>query len=154
MQAEKIDYESVTGGLKTKSDKIRALSRRGVPTAEIARFLDIRFQHARNVLIQSGLYKTEGGAEQADAKTQDSAWVTVDAVGRIALPPAWLSVAGLEPGARVYIGQTEDGLELLSRPAALGRAQALARRYLPEGGPSVVDAFIAERRKEAEREND
>ena len=32
MQAEKLDFERVTAGLTTKSDKIRALSRHGVPT--------------------------------------------------------------------------------------------------------------------------
>jgi len=59
MQAEKIDIERVTAGLTTKSDKIRALSRHGVPTAEIARLLGIRYQHARNVLVEAGLHKVE-----------------------------------------------------------------------------------------------
>ena len=151
MQA--IDFETVTTGLKTKSDKIRALSRQGVSTAEIAKFLDIRFQHVRNVLIQSGQYRTEGAAGQATVEGQDSVWATVDAAGRVQLPAEFLRIARLEPGARVYVGQAGDGLELLSRPAALARAQALIRPYLPEDGRSVVDEFIADRRNEAEREN-
>lgn len=37
---------------KTKSATIRALAANGMARAEIARFLDIRYQHVRNVLTQ------------------------------------------------------------------------------------------------------
>ena len=40
---------------KTKSEKIRELGREGTPVAEIARKLDIRYQHARKVLLDAGL---------------------------------------------------------------------------------------------------
>ncbi|MDE2905862.1 MAG: hypothetical protein OXQ28_07230, partial [Acidobacteriota bacterium] len=40
----------VADGDATKSDKIRALNRLGMRTADIARSLDIRYQFARNVL--------------------------------------------------------------------------------------------------------
>src|SRR5438477_11235725 len=42
--------EKVVEGLPTKSAKIRALHRAGHSRAEIARFLNIRYQHVRNVL--------------------------------------------------------------------------------------------------------
>lgn len=38
-------------GLETKSAKIRFLKSEGHSTADIARILDIRYQHVRNVLI-------------------------------------------------------------------------------------------------------
>jgi hypothetical protein len=40
---------------KTKSEKIRELGREGTPVAEIAHKLDIRYQHARKVLLDAGL---------------------------------------------------------------------------------------------------
>ncbi len=40
---------------KTKSERIREFGREGVPVAEIARKLDIRYQHARKVLLEAGL---------------------------------------------------------------------------------------------------
>lgn len=42
----------VVDGDATKSDKIRALNRLGMRTADIARSLDIRYQFARNVLVR------------------------------------------------------------------------------------------------------
>lgn len=39
-------------GCNTKSSKIRALNSKGHKRADIARFLDIRYQHVRNVLTQ------------------------------------------------------------------------------------------------------
>ena len=44
----------ITQSLKTKSDKIRALAQAGYDRAEISKILDIRYQHVRNVLLQSG----------------------------------------------------------------------------------------------------
>jgi bifunctional DNA-binding transcriptional regulator/antitoxin component of YhaV-PrlF toxin-antitoxin module len=154
MQAEKVDFEQVTAGLKTKSDKIRALSRHGVPTAEIARYLDIRYQHARNVLKEAGLHKVANAAPAQQTMTpKPYAWVDLDKGGRLAIPPELLTAAGLEPGLAVHVRLTDDGIEVLSQRAALRRAQAIARRYIPEGSPSMVDELIAERRREAERED-
>ena len=45
------EMDQATEGLKTKSDKIRALARLGVARAEIATYLNIRYQHVRNVLV-------------------------------------------------------------------------------------------------------
>lgn len=45
----------VINGLETTADKIRALAREGYLRAEIAEFLDIRYQHARKVMINAGI---------------------------------------------------------------------------------------------------
>ncbi|MGV8949718.1 MAG: hypothetical protein ACOH2M_01355 [Cypionkella sp.] len=45
----------VIEGLDTTSDKIRALLREGYPRADVARFLDIRYQHVRNVAVDAGI---------------------------------------------------------------------------------------------------
>jgi hypothetical protein len=42
-----------------------------------------------------------------------------------------------------------DGFHLLTIPAAVRKAQAMVRRFVPEG-VSLVDELIAERRREAE----
>ena len=46
--------QKVVEGLTTKSDKIRALGAAGFSRTEIAQFLGVRYQHVRNVLVQSG----------------------------------------------------------------------------------------------------
>ena len=43
--------DKLTRYLPTKSAKIRLLADHGVSRSEIARYLDIRYQHVRNVLI-------------------------------------------------------------------------------------------------------
>ena len=47
--------EAVVEGLTSKADKIRALAQAGYLRTEIARFLEIRYQHVRNVLVKSGI---------------------------------------------------------------------------------------------------
>jgi len=44
------DMDRVCAGLRTKSDKIRALATAGAAKGEIARYLDIRYQFVYNVL--------------------------------------------------------------------------------------------------------
>jgi hypothetical protein len=45
------EMDVLTGDLPSKSSKIRALADKGVPRADIARYLQVRYQHVRNVLI-------------------------------------------------------------------------------------------------------
>ena len=46
------DMDQATQHLPTKSAKIRTLAKLGVARAEIAKYLNIRYQHVRNVLVQ------------------------------------------------------------------------------------------------------
>jgi hypothetical protein len=151
MQAHQVDYEKITADLKTKSDKIRALSRHGVSTADIARYLDIRYQHARNVLKEAGLHRTMDSASNTPGKPHPAfAWVELCADGSLTVPSELLAGADIQPGL-VQVRPTKDGLELFSRQAALARLQAMAAPF-KRPGASEVDEFIAERRREAERE--
>lgn len=124
---------SVIDGLDTTADKIRALLREGYLRADIARFLDVRYQHVRGVAVASGI---DGGLQRgievvAKAKPAPKAPVDVgidllvdagfvrlgtwiaDGAGGIALetpaprdPGVYAFVVG---GVIKYIGLTKSG---------------------------------------------
>ncbi|MDR3472053.1 MAG: hypothetical protein P4M09_10230 [Devosia sp.] len=153
MQTDQIDFDRLTAGLATKSDKIRVLGRHGVKTADIARYLGIRYQHARNVLVQGGLHRTDEDDAVADVgadRRPRSAWAALEQGGRLTLPVNLMAACGLAVGP-VHLRLTVDGIEILSPQAALARAQAIAAPFVP-GSKSVVDEFIAERHRDADHE--
>ena len=68
------------------------------------------------------------------------------------LPSWWRKQAGVEASSELFVAVTDEGsLVLETREQGLLRAQALVRKYVPEG-VSLSDELIAERRLEAERE--
>jgi AbrB family looped-hinge helix DNA binding protein len=72
--------------------------------------------------------------------------------GRLSIPAGIRKTLGLDGGGEVVIEVV--GQEIRIKPVAevVAQARALARR-LTEGKPDAsVDAFLAERRREAERE--
>jgi AbrB family looped-hinge helix DNA binding protein len=71
--------------------------------------------------------------------------------GRIVIPAAFRRAMGLKGGEVVTIRMDEEGLHIQSRTQAIKRAQAMVRKYVPKG-VSLVDELIAERRREAGRE--
>ena len=96
----------ITQGLTTKSDKIRALAQAGYDRTEISKILDIRYQHVRNVLLQSGF--TGGLRREAEAEREP---VEVDATPAPREDTSWkvLTDAGFE-----LIGEwTQDPESLL-----------------------------------------
>jgi hypothetical protein len=64
----------ITNGLTTKWDKICALAQASYDRTEISQILGIRYQHVRNVLLQSGF--TGGLRRSAEAESEP---VEVDA---------------------------------------------------------------------------
>lgn len=56
---------------------IRALASEGYERTEIAQFLDIRYQHVRNVLVQGGAHdgRTEPQGQKVDEPPVDKIWV-------------------------------------------------------------------------------
>jgi antitoxin component of MazEF toxin-antitoxin module len=155
MGHQPIDFAKVTAGLSTKSEKIRALKRAGAATADIARFLEIRYQHARNVLADAGMLgagqATHVGPFAAYEPTGGAAWIRVSGDGSIRLPAEILDGAGLAPGQHAHVSVRNGRIEVLSQVAALERARALVREYVPEG-KSLVDDLIAERRRESQHD--
>ena len=154
-------YDDLLKGLTTKSDKIRALAKQGVSTADIARELGIRYQHARNVIKDANVHhiaEPEGMAE-AEAPyvpqvstVADHAWVKLDEGGGLVVPPHLLAKVGLKPGDSVHLRCTEDGLEFFSRHAAMARIHKITAPF-KRPGVSEVDEFLAERRSETEADD-
>jgi len=75
--------------------------------------------------------------------------------GRIVIPTEYRRKLSLEAGDEVIMHLDEDGLHhglhLYTPAQAIARAQALVRRYIPEGR-SLSEALVSERREEATRE--
>jgi bifunctional DNA-binding transcriptional regulator/antitoxin component of YhaV-PrlF toxin-antitoxin module len=136
--------EAAVRGLTTKSDKIRALDRHGYSRSAIAGFLGIRYQHVRNVLVQSAR-KTETPPGEARVK--------IDVGGRIVIPVEFRRAIAAEEGDSVTLRLEGDELRIVSNAASVRRAQALVARYVPKD-VSLVDEFLADRRREAAREED
>lgn len=135
--------EAITRGLPTKSAKIRALTAAGsFSRRQIADFLEIRYQHVRNVQVEA--------PKKAETPPQ-STHIEISAGGRIVIPAAIREAMGVKDGDRV-VARFEDGeLRLMSKQRALQRVRELMRKFVPPG-VSLVDELIADRRREAAQE--
>ncbi len=71
--------------------------------------------------------------------------------GKLVIPAAMRRELGIATGDTVLVDVADGELRVRSLPAAIARAQAILRRYVPEG-VSLADELIADRRREAERE--
>lgn len=122
---------------ETKADRIRALHGQGKSRSEIAQMLGISYQHVYNTLKHS----------PASPDT-----VTVGPDGRIVIPVQFRRALQIEPGDEVRLRMVDGELRVIGRKAAIEQAQALVRKFVPEG-VSLVDELIAERRAEVARED-
>ncbi len=122
---------------QTKADRIRALDAQGMSRADIARELGISYQHVYNTL------------KHAPNRPET---VTVGPDGRIVIPVRYRRALQIEPGDEVRLTVENGELRVIGRKAAIEQAQALVRKFVPEG-TSLADELIAERRAEAARED-
>lgn len=126
------EMDRITAGMKAKAEKVRALNQAGVPTADIGRYLGIRYQHVYNVLLRAGVI-TKGGGDEAPVKDAgDILVVDMRKDGSIRLPANVMAKYGLEAGGTIFCRQTEGGLVLMSREAALAHVREAARSKMPE----------------------
>jgi hypothetical protein len=143
----------LTRSLPTKADKIRTLGRAGVNPADIGRFLGIRYQQAYNVLKRSGISPSAGGVRDAERATASApARAVLDETGRILLPARILESWSAVPGEELLVRLEGDELRVLTRSAGLRLAREVLRKY-PRGDKSMADELIAERRRDAERDD-
>ncbi len=71
--------------------------------------------------------------------------------GRIVIPAQYRRAMGVAPGDEVVLALEADGVRIATRQQAVRRAQALVRRYIPQGR-SLSTELLRERRVEAARE--
>ena len=128
-------------GLPTKSAKIRALNAAGFSRSEIAEFLEIRYQHVRNVLVQ--------GAQKEPPRELSS---EVGPGGRSVIPAPFRQALGLSEGDQVLLSLVDDEVHLASRKSKIRQAQDLLAKYVPSNVDLVAE-LIGERRQEASRED-
>jgi AbrB family looped-hinge helix DNA binding protein len=68
--------------------------------------------------------------------------------GRVVIPAEYRKTLGLKPGDEVVLLLEEGEVRLLTPQRAVQRAQALVRRYIPEGR-GLVGELLQGRRDEA-----
>lgn len=139
--------ERITAGLPTKSARIRALAAANYSRSEIAKFLEIRYQHVWNVLNSPA-----PTSQDASLSAPDDTSVTIGPGGRIVIPAAFRKAMGVEESDDVVLHLVDKELHVMSRAAAIKQVQELIAQYAPEG-VSLVDELLAERRREAARED-
>lgn len=76
----------------------------------------------------------------------------IDSAGRVLIPAEMRAAMMVKSGDMVTARVIDGELVLLSRDAAIRKAQQMVRRHVPEG-TSLSDELIAERREEARRES-
>ena len=75
----------------------------------------------------------------------------IDSGGRVVIPAEFRRALGVEAGDEVVVVLEGGEVRVLSLQQAVARAQALVRRYVPEG-TSLVEELVADRREEELRD--
>lgn len=148
--------QQVVEGLATRSARIRALYREGYSRSEIRRFMGIRYQHVRNVLVRDGHMETRLSRplrEQAAASVDpveglpDQVRVVVGPGGRVVIPAVYRAVLGIEEGGGVFMRVKGEELHVVSDETEVRQVREIIARYVPDG-VSLTDELVRERRRE------
>jgi AbrB family looped-hinge helix DNA binding protein len=73
--------------------------------------------------------------------------------GRLVIPAPFREALGIKPGDVVFLELVDDQIRVLTFDARLKRTQERLRQFVPPG-VSMVDELIAERRREARKDED
>jgi len=155
MAVNQRQMRELTKGVVSKSEKMRVLARAGYERADIARFLGTRYQFVRNVLVQDAARTAKHAANASEARDEGAKWapikVRLGPDGRVVIPAALREALGLSEGDTLIASIVDGELHFLTIPAAVRKAQAIVREFVPEG-VSLVDELLEDRRREVERE--
>jgi AbrB family looped-hinge helix DNA binding protein len=153
--SDTVEMTKLTENLPSKSEKMRVLAKAGYSRGDIARYLGTSYQFVRNVLLRE-----EARSEQAPSLSPagdsvsdagNSRKVRVGSAGQISIPAAIQKEMGLKEGDVLFVEAGDGELRLLTIPAAVRKAQAIVRQFVP-AGVSLVDELLEDRRREVERE--
>lgn len=150
--------EKLAKGLQSKSEKMRVLAKAGYSRGDIARFLGTSYQFVRNVLVreEARAMRPETSVSPpsapalADAAT-NSTKVRLGPGGQVVIPAPVRQALGLKEGDTLFISVEDGEIHLLTIPAAVRKAQAIVRQFVPPG-VSLVDELLEDRRREVEHE--
>ncbi len=160
--SKQIPEDRIVTGLTTKSDKIRALFRAGYSRSEISKYLGIRYQHARNVLVAAGFMESRlrsplpeepVAAEGHPAAPPAQVRSVVGPGGRMVIPAAYRDALGIAEGDAVFMRLDGEELRLVSDETEVLRVRELVAGYVPEG-VSLVEELLRERRREVDADGD
>jgi antitoxin component of MazEF toxin-antitoxin module len=126
------EMDALTGGTTNKSEKIRLLNAAGVSTADIARYLTIRYQHVYNVLLRAGVIVKAEPKPASEMPVGDTIVLSLEPGGLVRLPETMLTAQGLSDGDRLICRTSPDGLMIMSRARALDHLREVARSRMPE----------------------
>jgi len=147
--------DEVIRGLRTTSDKIRALAEAGYERADIARYLGKRYQHVRNVLLAPRPKRSRGDMDSSDPNQgraqADPVRAVVGPGGQLDVPASLWRRARIARGESVIVTVEEGAIVVRGAAQAFEGAREMVRRLVPPG-TGLVDDLIAERRREAGRE--
>jgi AbrB family looped-hinge helix DNA binding protein len=143
--------KALTEGLPTTASKIRALHAAGYSRSEIARFLGIRYQQVRNVLVREEERTSRAGRADVDPAELRPVTVRIGPDGRIVIPAPFRDRLGLKEDDTLFASVVDGEIRLLTKAAAVRRAQEVVRQFVPPG-VSLVEELLTDRRREAERE--
>ena len=141
------------------ADNIRALDAAGYSRADIARLLNKRYQHVRNVLEGDKLKAAPSRPaakpweEPRTVPLGDSFRMTVGQGGVVILPPELMEAFDLHPGTTVIARLEGASFAIISPRESWRRATAAIPPWRP-GEPLWSEELIAERRREAQKEEE
>lgn len=145
-----------TGRVWDIADELTRKTGRKAGRAEVIRRFQEEGGSPATASTQYHLWKTQYDARQSGASTPPAARrpvsIQVKEAGRIVLPAEVRAHLQIAEGDTLMLQVIDDEIRLLSRRAAVRRAQDLVRQYIPEG-LSLSEELIAERREEARRES-
>jgi len=149
------EMTKLTKNLPSKSEKMRVLARAGYSRGDIARYLGTSYQFVRNVLLReegrSAHARSPGISPAAESQQDDGRKVQLGPGGQITLPAAIQRSMNLREGDVLFVEADDGTVRLLTIHAAVRKAQAIVRQYVP-AGVSLVDDLLEDRRREVDGE--
>ncbi|HEY5411710.1 MAG TPA: AbrB/MazE/SpoVT family DNA-binding domain-containing protein [Caulobacteraceae bacterium] len=146
------------------ADNIRALAAAGYSRAEIARVLHKSYQHVRNVLegdkLKRGAQSSVEISEKIDVESLPDGGVRLGNFFRLPIGPGGVvrlpkevMALGYREGGVLLADLEGDRFVIISPAESLRRARAKIAPWKP-GEPLASDELIAERRREAAKEEE